>query len=53
MTLRVYLKNHFDGCESHVDVEVADNASLDEINKEARNIAEQHHSEKAEWAIFN
>ena len=53
MTVRVYLRNHFDGYESYVDVEVADNASVDEIDKEAANIAEQYYSEKAEWEIVN
>ena len=51
MNIRVYLRSHFDGYESSVDFEVADNASADEISKKASDIAEQYYSETAEWEI--
>ena len=53
MMVRIYLRSHFDGYESYVDVEVADNVSVDEIDKEATNVAEQYYSEKTEWEIVN
>ena len=52
-TVCVYLRSHFDGYESSVDFEVDDNASDEEISKEASNIAEQYYSETSDWEIVN
>lgn len=49
MMIRVYLQSHFDGDESYVDFKVDDNASDEEISKEASNIAEQYYSERSDW----
>lgn len=51
MKVRAWLYSSLDGEKSHVDFEIKDNASVNDIYRAVSNIAEQHYANKAEWEI--
>jgi len=53
MKIRAWLHSSLDGEESYVDIEMNDNASDDEINREVNNIAEQYYADESEWEIIH
>ena len=51
MKVRAWLHSRLDGEESYVDLEMKDNASVNDIDREVSNVAEQYYADKAEWEI--
>lgn len=53
MKVRAWFHSSIDGEESYVDVEMNDNASVNDIDREVSRIAEQYYADKAEWEIVD
>ena len=53
MIVRVWLHSGLLDEESNVYLEMKDNATVNDIDREVSRIAEQHYANKAEWEIVD